>query len=599
MRRLIGILCWLGLSLAGLSAQGLSFSQEITVGQQPIYVGGQVQGFISTTILRFPQNGKITITVDSVFTGQLDSVYSYVANQGFYGPDTLVVVHEIHGFTDTFGVEILVLDPNGIFLNDDREGAFPGLPVTFNVLRNDRGKQLKVSSISAPQNGTATLLPNNLIEYIADSSFIGVDTFSYVACDSAGNCDSAWIIVDVAPFNGHYITLHIFENVPTTFALPITDTAYSIDVQIQTKNGTVSFKDSVLSPQPHQTDSLFLLMTYTPDSGFTGQDTLLFLLSSMNDPNTFMVPVIFEVKSNTPSFSINTDNFQTSPGNSVLCDVLANDQGAGLTVTSVDTTSGIEGSITLNSDFTITYNPPANQTGNDVFFYTACDSLGNCSRAAVYISITSATPGGPLLSVVNLQTNKNTPLYLYMTDSLGLQLSLNTNGTIGQVQAVRLDTTIFDPATGQSIRIRDAIEYFPATNYLGTDTFTVDILFPGGPSVGQVMVVVEVIDDPSLNTRMVGMSMSGVTTSTELGSFSSSSGFTLYPNPTNDVATISWKGTGTGLISLFASDGRLVLQRSIDAGESVLQLSAYSPGLYQVVLRTNTGIQQKSLLIRR
>jgi hypothetical protein len=81
------------------------------------------------------------------------------------------------------------------------------------------------------------------------------------------------------------------------------------------------------------------------------------------------------------------DTISVNEDSSVVIDVLMNDSGDGLSVTSV--TNGAMGSVTINADGTLTYAPQRDAHGNDSFSYTITDSAGRTSIASVSVQVLS------------------------------------------------------------------------------------------------------------------------------------------------------------------------------------------------------------------
>jgi len=84
-----------------------------------------------------------------------------------------------------------------ILANADIATTMRGKAVTINVLDNDAGPSgdtLSIASVSLPQNGTASISGAGII-YTPNSTFSGVDTFSYVLSNGKG--DSATGSVNV------------------------------------------------------------------------------------------------------------------------------------------------------------------------------------------------------------------------------------------------------------------------------------------------------------------------------------------------------------------------------------------------------------------
>ncbi|HUP84576.1 MAG TPA: Ig-like domain-containing protein [Acidimicrobiales bacterium] len=74
--------------------------------------------------------------------------------------------------------------------------------VTIPVLTNDADADAaldptRVTIVTAPSHGVATVLTSGQIRYVADAGFSGVDSFTYRLCDAAEQCDDAIVEVTV------------------------------------------------------------------------------------------------------------------------------------------------------------------------------------------------------------------------------------------------------------------------------------------------------------------------------------------------------------------------------------------------------------------
>ena len=134
-------------------------------------------------------------------------------------------------------------------------------------------------------------------------------------------------------------------------------------------------------------------LTYTPDSGFTGTDTFTYkatdgTLTSAVTTDTIIV---------TPNIVANADSF-TATENQTLNVIAANgvlandvDPTAGATVTAKLVTSTTHGTLTLNSDGSLTYIPTSGFTGTDTFTYQATDGTLTSTTATDTITVNPVT----------------------------------------------------------------------------------------------------------------------------------------------------------------------------------------------------------------
>lgn len=133
------------------------------------------------------------------------------------------------------------------------------------------------------------------------------------------------------------------------------------------------------------------------------------------------------------------DDAATANGRRVTIDVLTNDSdpdGDTLSVTQVSTPSN--GAVTINPDFTVTYNPALGYEGSDSFTYTVDDGTGGTDTATVSLTVNigpgrppSAIPSNASVYVAeHLYKNLERITYAIVPETLGEQVefSLYLNG---------------------------------------------------------------------------------------------------------------------------------------------------------------------------
>ena len=165
--------------------------------------------------------------------------------------------------------------------------------VNIDVAANDSDPDmdpLDVVSVSAPANGTATLLPDDTIDYTPDADYFGADTFTYTIEDDQGGSDTATVTMDVVSINDAPTF-----NVAGTIDLPKDGGAQSIPNQLTAISAgaanesgqVVSFNvsndnNALFSVQP-QIDSAGTL-TFTSAADASGTATVT--VTAMDDGGT-------------------------------------------------------------------------------------------------------------------------------------------------------------------------------------------------------------------------------------------------------------------------------------------------------------------------
>ena len=151
--------------------------------------------------------------------------------------------------------------------------------------------------------------------------------------------------------------------------------------------------------------------TYTPDAGFSGEDTFTYKAddgtsSSAATTVTITVEADEEPPVNNAPVAVDDSTWATVAGEPLVMaapGVLGNDtdvDGDDLTATGLSQPAG--GSVDLAADGSFTYTPDAGFVGKDTFTYEVSDGVDSSSPATVTITVKPAggNGGGPLTSAV-------------------------------------------------------------------------------------------------------------------------------------------------------------------------------------------------------
>jgi gliding motility-associated-like protein len=136
-------------------------------------------------------NGTVTLESDGSF--------SYVPNAGFLGLDTFTYVLCDTALCDTalviITIEAFVPVPNAL---DDNYIMLENTILTEDVSSNDENTSGFVYTVQVPpSNGSVTMASDGTFVYTPNSGFVGIDTFTYNACDNLGNCYEALVTIEV------------------------------------------------------------------------------------------------------------------------------------------------------------------------------------------------------------------------------------------------------------------------------------------------------------------------------------------------------------------------------------------------------------------
>jgi CshA-type fibril repeat protein len=383
----------------------------------------------------------LSIGTNGVITGTIDPGASQI-NGGVYTV-TITADDGNGGMVDgTF--TWIVTNPAPTAVNDTAttNEDTPSAPIA--VLANDTdpdGDTLTVVSATAP-NGTVVINPDGTLVYTPAANFNGTDIITYQISDANGGTATATVEVTVGAVNdaptadpplnnqtnddADVISIDVsgsFEDLDgdtLTFTAAGLPAGLSIDA-----NGVIT---GTIDPDASQINGGVYTVTVTADDGNGGTVDSVF---------TWTV-------SNPPPVAVN-DTGTTNEDTSVNIPVLTNDSdpdGDTLTVISADSDNG---TIVIEADGSLTYQPDPNFTGTDTIVYTISDGNGGTATATVDVTVTAVNDAPETVGLPDLFDSNNevisVPLGSAFSDVDDATLTYNITG---------LPTGLtFDPTTGE------------------------------------------------------------------------------------------------------------------------------------------------------
>lgn len=235
-------------------------------------------------------------------------------------------------------------------------------------------------------------------------------------------------------------------------------------------------------------------LIYTPAPNFFGTETFTYTAKNQNDETATATVTIQVQPQNDPPSAVN-DTFNVERNaNNISLDVMANDSfapdtGETLRVTAVGAGSQ-GGSITLGNNGTnVRYTPKPNFSGTETFTYTIRDRAtgGLTAQATVTVNVTSANPTA-VPDTATAVEDATTPIVIDVlaNDLLGDGTSL----TITAVSAGSKGGTITITQSGTRVN------YTPAANAQGVESFTYTVSNGIGTATGAVSVTITNSNDP-------------------------------------------------------------------------------------------------------
>jgi len=353
--------------------------------------------------------------------------------------------------------------------------------VELNPLANDTvgTNTLTITAVGTLSGqGTATISQDGKkIIYTPAANFVGTETFTYTIKNQDNTTDTATITVTVLPMNdppvGVNDTLTVSEDSPNNILDVLAndtlgnDTGETLRVTA-VSTGSAGGQISIGAGNAN--------IRYTPPANFIGTETFTYTLADGNGGTATATVTVTVTASNDNPTAVNdsftvTEDSSNNTINPLANDSFAPDTGETLTITSVSAGSK-GGTITISQDkLTLVYTPAANVQGTETFTYTISDGNGGTATATVTMTVNN-TNDAPTGIDDTVQAFKNTKAIFDVLANDKSDPDPTENLTISAVGT---------PSNGGTVAIVNGkIEYTPASNYTGSETFTYTVRDAGG-----------------------------------------------------------------------------------------------------------------------
>jgi hypothetical protein len=454
-----------------------NFNTTLKVIGPGILANDSGTGTLTTSLVGGPSSGSLTLNSDGSF--------SYTPNSTFAGADSFT-----YQTSDTYGqtsgiatVDITVDNPAAPVANNDSYST--PFQTTLNVsgsgvLTNDTGTgTLTTSLISGPIHGTLTFNSNGSFVYTPNAGYAGAASFTYSVSDAYGQTSGA-ATVNITVDNP---ATPVANNDAYVTGFNTTSNAVAPGV-LGNDTGTGSLQVNLVG-EP-SSGSLTLnsdgSFSYTPNATFAGSDSFTYNVSDTYGQTSNTATVTIDV-SNPPAPIATPDTYTQTSGTTLNVPapgVLGNDTGTGtLQANLVNSLSS--GTLTLNTDGSLTYVPVVNASGTYAFTYDVTDSYGQTSNVVnVIININPVGVNDSYTALSNTALNIPAGSGVLANDhGTGLVVSANTSTSHGVV----------------SVQSDGSFVYTSDTNYSGPDSFTYSATDSASQSVNGIIVSITV--DPN------------------------------------------------------------------------------------------------------
>lgn len=423
-----------------------------------------------------PSNGGVEV--------QGDGSVLYTPKPHWSGTDTFSYSASDASTSDQATVTITVASvsepPDAV---DDAAFTTQEIPASIDILANDSeadGDAFTLVDFAQPLYGTVTWSNlDRMMIYEPNDGFWGSDQFTYTISDIDG-ADTATVTVVV---NGVPVAQDDLSTVEQSGAVQIPVLANDSDPEAAdlivanvgvARNGTV-----VINP-----DST---IQYAPMPGFVGQDSFTYTVQDERGNSTDATVTVSVTEGSERSSGAVDDEFlvtEGSPGNTL--DILSNDLAPATGVVSIAIDSAPEhGTVTLDAMQVVTYVPDAEFSGQDSFTYSISDGINPPSAATVSIEIQPVNDL-PVAAPDAVVTDEDTEILIDAIDN-----DADSDGDVLEIESVT------KPASGTARITRNgAIQYTPADNYAGLDSFDYVVSDEGGgTATSTVTITVNPVND--------------------------------------------------------------------------------------------------------
>ncbi len=429
------------------------------------------------------------ITFDSPadFNGELVFSYQIADPEGAADIATVsITVNPVNDAPLATADEVTLLNGNTLISNAQ---------LLFNDTDAD-GDSLQIIQVDSAENGSVTLTSNGVVFTPTDDT-VTAGSFRYTVTDGVLS-NSAVVSVQVGELDGSLlnrapVAVNDNRTLGTGLAFVIHDLlANDIDPDGDTlrivsvngaNNGSVTLGD----------DNTVI---FTRPDGEMGSFTGGFTYTITDDNGNFAEAEVIingDALSNI-ALQLQDDVFNITSGQRLQLgtqDLLQNDLGDGLTVISVD--SARDGTVSLNADGSLSFEPSTDFLGNAGFSYTVQDSSGNTATANVTVTVSGLLNQAPVAVADQFATLQNSALSIQTTDLLANDTDANV------LQTLTVDSV--SDGIGGTVSLQSGVVVFtPNADFVGTATFSYTISDNRG-ATASAEVTVEVVTTDVLTAQ--------------------------------------------------------------------------------------------------
>lgn len=365
--------------------------------------------------------------------------------------------------------------------------------ITYNVLTQgdvdlgaDGGSLTSATLNDASEiEGKVTFDSDGTITFDPAENASGTALINYTVTDNDGSTATAQMSIDVQAVNDAPIGVTDIITLNEDFATNIDVLANDTDVDSSTLTVTAVTNPAHGSVTVNADNTV----TYTPALDYYGSDSFTYTISDgEGGTDTATVNMTINPVNDAPVAVDNTVTLNEDMATTIT--VLDGDSDVdSSTLTVIAASNPVHGSITINTDNTVTYTPEANYYGTDSFTYTVSDGMGGTDTAAVSLTVDPVNDN-PVAVDDSFTLDENIATTFSVLDN-----DTDIDSTTLTVEATSI------PAHGSVfVNADNTVTYTPEADYSGTDSFTYTVTDgDGGTDTATVNLTVNPVTEDPVN----------------------------------------------------------------------------------------------------
>ncbi|RCW26214.1 cadherin domain-containing protein, partial [Vibrio parahaemolyticus] len=422
-----------------------------------------------------PANGTVSVNPDGSVT--------YTPNDNYHGTDSFTYIVTSGGVSESTTVNVDVTPVNDApVAKDDTEITDEDTAVTIDVLPNDTdvdGDTLSIESASVPETQGKVEIVDGKLVFTPAENFHGDAEITYTVTDGSLT-DQAKVTVTVNAVNDTpVVESSIADQTLAEDFMPYTidlNTAFS---DVDNADGDLTF--SVSGNSNIQVAIVNGIATITPTADWNGSEILTFTATDPSGENVSQT-VNFTVA---PVADIVADKATVVEDTPTIIKVLGNDTFEGDDkVVSLDTNNGpANGTVSVNSDGSVTYTPNDNYHGTDSFTYIVT-SGGVSESTTVNVDVTPVNDA-PVAKDDTAVTDEDTPV----------TIDVLPNDTDVDGDTLSIQSASVPEAQGKVEIVDGKLVFTPAENFHGDAEITYTVTDGSLTDQAKVTVTVNAVND--------------------------------------------------------------------------------------------------------